>query len=100
MKTITLQQAFKILEDCSAIIIDQGSHTVLYPGLTDLTGEDENEFLCLSWQDEEGQEYREAFLEGANRKVTIEKSSMFLIDGTNAEEFQLTVLMPQNLEKV
>ena len=94
MKTITLEEAYKILENCSGVIVDDGA--ILYPSVWELNGKDENEFLYLSWE-EEGLEFNVKFNEGSNREVKVSGCSMFLIEG-DGEETQLTILVPQNLE--
>ena len=93
MKKIPLQEAYKILEDASAIIVDDG--VLVYPALAELEFSDENEFLYITWSDEDGQEYDLHFAEGDNQEVKISGSSMFLID-TDAEgeedATQITIL--------
>lgn len=98
MKTITLKEAFEILENCSAVVTEE--HTVIYPGLADLTGEDENEWLNISWT-EDGQDFVMIFNEQDNREVKVQGSSLFLVDNecADGEEIQLTILCPQNLEQ-
>jgi len=98
MKTITLKEAYQILEDSSAFIIND--HVLVYAGFDDLTGSDENEFLYFSW-DEEGLEYSLKFCEGDNQEVKISGSSMFLYDtDADGEEdhTQITILTTKNLE--
>ena len=99
MKTIPLQDAHKILEDASAIIVDDG--VLIYPALADLEFSDENEFMYITWSDEDGQEYDLHFAEGDNQEVKISGSSMFLID-TDAEgeedRIQITILTGKELE--
>lgn len=99
MKIIPLQDAHKILEDASAIILDDG--VLVYPALSDLEFSDENEFLYITWSDDEGQEYDLHFAEGDNQEVKISGSSMFLID-TDAEgeedAIQITILTTKELE--
>jgi hypothetical protein len=99
MKDIPLQDAYKILEDASAIIIDDG--VLVYPALAELEFSDENEFMYLTWSDEDGQEYSLHFAEGDNQEVVIEGSSMFLMD-TDAEDdtdaIQITILTTKELE--
>ena len=94
MKTITLSQAHKILEDCSAVITED--HVLLYPALSDLTGDPENEFMYLSYEDE-GLAYYVKFAEFENKSIEVWGSSMFL-HKTEGDIFQITVLVPQNLE--
>jgi len=98
MKTITLKEAYSILEEASAIIID-GS-VVTYPSLSDLEDDDTNEFMYLTW-DDEGQVYELKFNEGDNQKIIIVGSSMFLHD-TNSDgiedHIQITILTTKELE--
>jgi len=99
MKTIPLEEAYKILEDASAIIIDD--NVLVYPALSDLEFSDENEFMYLTWSDEDGQEYSLHFAEGENQQVKVSGSSIFLLDtDAEAEEdaIQITILTTKELE--
>jgi hypothetical protein len=99
MKTITLKEAYQILEDASAVIIDDS--VLVYPALDMIEGSDENEFLYLSWDDEDGQEYSLKFCEGENQEVKVIGSSMFLYDtDADGEEdhTQITILTTKELE--
>lgn len=95
---IPLQKAFEILQDASAIIVND--QIVVYPSLSDLEDDDTNEFLSISW-DEGGLEYILKFNEGDNQEVSVIGSSMFLYDTDTMDEddhTQITILVPQNLE--
>jgi hypothetical protein len=95
---IPLQKAFQILQDASAVIIND--QIVVYPCLADLDGDDTNEFLSITW-DEGGLEYSLKFNEGDNQEVGVFGSSMFLYDTDTMDEddhTQITILVPQNLE--
>lgn len=95
---IPLQKAFEIIQDASAVIINES--TLLYPRLSDLTDDEANEFLYFNW-DEEGLEYSLKFCEGDNQEVEIVGSSMFFYDAdANGKEdhTQITILVPQRLE--
>lgn len=94
MKTITLEKAFDILEECSAIVHD---NVVSYPGLADLSGEDDNEFLYMSWENDEHLNYAIRFTEGSNRSIKVSGSSMFLVDH-EGDETQITILEPKQLD--
>ncbi len=96
MRTITLADACRILTDCSAVIVTDVT-SLMYPSVADLTGEGENEFLYLSWSDDEGLDYAIKFQESNNREVKVKGSSMFLTDD-EGEETELTILEPANLE--
>ncbi len=95
MKTITLQEAHSILENCSGVINEE--HVITYPNLADLTGDDDNEWLYIFWNDDKGQDYRVKCVEENNKEIKVSGSSMFLIDN-EGDDFQLTVLVPQDLE--
>jgi hypothetical protein len=98
MKTITLTEAHRILEDASAVIINDD--VVLYPSLDMIEGSDENEFLFFRW-DDGGLEYTLKFCEGDNQEVKVVGSSMFLYDThANREEdhTQITILTTKELE--
>ena len=98
MKTIPLEEAYKILEDASAVIINDS--IVVYPALSDLEYSDENEFMYFQW-DDEGLEYYLKFCEGDNQEVKICGSSMFLFDTDANDEddhTQITILTTKKLE--
>ena len=96
MKTITLDQAYRWLESCSAVIWDD--NFLCYPSLSQLVTDDpENEFLYLSITDEEG-ELSVKFKQGNNETIEVGGNSMFLIDD-EGDTIQLTLLCPINVEK-
>jgi hypothetical protein len=97
VKTIPLQEAYALLENASAVIVDD--HVLVYPGLSGLEGDDANEFLYLRWEDE-GLGYRLTFNEEFNREVDIVGSSLFLYDtdaSADDSATQITLLVPQEL---
>jgi len=99
MKNIPLEEAYKILEDASAVIIDD--NVLVYPALADLEFSDENEFMYITWSDDEGREYALKFAEGDNQQVKVSGSSIFLLDtDAEAEEdaIQITILTTKELE--
>jgi len=93
---ITLKEAYQILENASAVIIDENA--LVYPSLWELDGTDENEFLYLSWE-EGGTDYSLKFAEGDNREVEVSGCCLFLYD-TDADDetchTQLTILVPKD----
>ena len=98
MKTITLKEAYQILEDANAVIID--NDVVLYPSLEPISGDELNEFLFFRW-DDGGLEYTLKFLEGDNQEVKVVGSSMFLYDTESEGEddhIQITILITKELE--
>ena len=95
MKKITLKEAYNLLEDASAVIID--NDVVLYPSLEPISGDELNEFLFFRW-DDGGLEYTLKFLEGDNQEVKVVGSSMFLYAEGDNEHTQLTILTTKELE--
>jgi hypothetical protein len=98
MKTITLKEAYQILEDANAVIID--NDVVLYPSLWELRDDETNEFLYFRW-DDGGLEYTLTFKEGDNQEVKVVGSSMFLHDTDSEGEddhIQITILTTKELE--
>jgi hypothetical protein len=102
MKTITLDEAYHILENAAALVIND--HVLVYPSLSQLTDDEDNVFLYLSWNNNDS--FQLKFAQGDNPTVQVEGSSMFLYD-TNAflytndigehDHTQITVLVPKKL---
>jgi len=95
MKTITLKEAFRILEDASAVIINDD--VVLYPSLDMIEGSDENEFLFFRW-DDGGLEYALKFCEGDNQEVEVAGSSLFFYAVGDIYRTEVTILTKKELE--
>lgn len=95
MKTITLQQAYQILEDCAAV--QWGSEDFLcVPALLPPNEDPENEFMYLNGEDSEGQEYSVTFKEGNNQTVKVDGSQLILED-TEGEECLIYILVPAKI---
>jgi hypothetical protein len=67
MKIMPLKEAYQLLENASAVIIEDD--IVLYPSLWELRDDDTNEFLFFRW-DDGGLEYDLTFKEGNNQDCT------------------------------
>lgn len=100
-KTISLDEAYRLIEFASAVVID---NVVTYPSMSQLLAEDDpeaadNEWLYLEWDDsQEGFEYSVKFTQGPNQSPRLEGSSIFLIDH-EGEETQITLLAPARITK-
>lgn len=92
---ITLAQAFDLLENCSAVVMDD--NTVIYPNLLDLEGKEDNEFVNFSWTNGEGYDHYVACNEGENKTVEINGSLMTLVDN-DTDELDLTLLAPMDIK--
>jgi hypothetical protein len=93
-KSISLADACVLLEDCSAVIVD---NVVTYPCLEDLDGDPDHEFLRLTWTDEEGNGFDVLFHEGKNAKVKLSGSDLLLVDA-DGDETPVTLLAPMTLK--
>jgi hypothetical protein len=90
---IPLKDAYRILENCSGIVINGA---VTYPALYELTGEDDNQFLYFSW-DEGYSEMSQTFEEAHNGEVDITESYMTLYD-MEGDPTTIQILIPQDLQ--
>lgn len=94
MRNITLEKAFKLLDNASAIILDD--EILVYQSLSGLTDEDDNEFLFVTWSDYKGDEYYNCFRQGENEIIEISDSSMFLTD-TEGDLCKITILTEKKI---
>lgn len=92
MKTISLQEAYNILEECSAVITED--YGLCYPSLWDLIGEDDNEWLFCQWDDEKGYVYSLVFNEDCG-EIKFDGTNLYLTDAED-DEVKLTLLVPMN----
>jgi len=99
MKTITLQEACNLIENSSALIIDNDIRPLMYPSLW-IEDEVDEEFMYLEYE-YNFCEYVLKFKRSENQNVKVSGTSMFLID-TEAENendhTKITLLAPMNLE--
>jgi hypothetical protein len=82
MKSLNLTNAFEILTQVDAIVLEG---RVLAPTLFDLEYEPENEFMRLLWS-ENGLDFEVAFNEGDNNELTIDGSLLTLVNSEGEEE--------------
>ena len=89
---ITLAKAVALLNECSAVIIDEDVLT--YTGFVEETEEDTNEFLFLTWESE-GLDYSIAFLEKDNQEVELDiETATLTMKDKDGEPCDLTLLYP------
>jgi hypothetical protein len=100
VKTITLKKARNILKEAfynGAVLPDDDAP--IWPSVNELNGKPDNEFLllqlCGGLLFSEGPEY--SFIEGDNKRVEIQGSSMFLVS-TIGKKIQVKILQERNLE--
>jgi hypothetical protein len=92
MKKITLNQTLVLLEQCSAVIVDD--NTLIYPRVDG----DSEEFLFISWE-EEGEEYIVTFNKDDNKEVSIKGAKLTLID-SEGNGCDLTLLTPMGEDEM
>lgn len=103
MKQIPLSRAYMLLQDCSAVQVDDG--LVAVPSLMG-TDNPDGEFMHLVWSDtngicessDSGYLYEYYFNKDDNETVTINGATMTLVS-TEDEEITLTLLMDWNVEE-
>lgn len=98
MKEITLYDAYNILQQCSAVVIDG---KLVEPSLLGYEESSENEFMCLTWgEDYENEDFiiEVAFTEGDNETVCVDGCKMYLTS-TEGEEEELLLLKEFYAEK-
>jgi hypothetical protein len=91
MKEINLHTAYDILQQCPAILLEG---RLIEPTFLGLGDKDNNEFMCISWEEEyEDDVYTVelVFEEGDNEIVEIDGCIMRLIS-TDGEQEEITLL--------
>lgn len=87
-RVITLQEAYDLIENASAVIID--GNALCYPSLDELTGEDHNEWLYCSWTDGEGYDYYVKFIEEPT-EILFDGKTIYMKDNED-EDTEITLL--------
>lgn len=95
--TIPLEKAIRLLNESSAIIVD--NDFVIYAG-AEITSHDEP-FMELAW-DYEDEDYGAVFYPEDNEVVNFAGGSIWLTARTEeaVEEYQITLLEPMNLDRI
>ena len=93
---ITLEEAFKVLEECSALSTEDGE--LFYPNISDLVGDDKNTFAYFAWKDDDGLNHIVKFAEGENQLVAFVHNLMKLVD-SEGNEFNFYVLAPMDIKE-
>jgi hypothetical protein len=96
---IPLKNAYALLEEASAVIVDD--YALMYPALYELKDDPDNEFLLLAWE-EDGKEYILHFTEEKNQTVKVSGTSLFLYEENSEgpdDHVQISLLKTQTLEK-
>ena len=94
MKTINLTNAFEVLTEATAVVLEG---RVLAPHLFDLEYNPDNEFFRLAWE-EDGLEFEISFEEGDNNEVVVNGHTMKLISNEGVEE-EFELLKEFNIEE-
>lgn len=91
MKTISFEQAVRILDDCSAVI--WGNSNLCYPAIM---GDEDDEYVVLALTDGDGRDLRAEFRAADNGSVLVDRDrlAMTATDGTG---LFIIVLVPAAL---
>jgi hypothetical protein len=98
MKPITLDDAYDLLMQCNAVMLED---KILEPVLMGIEYDDNNEFLYLFWEEEHknGDLFVEVvFYEGDNQKAELNGSTLTLVNSEGQEE-DLVLLKDWDAEK-
>lgn len=90
MKTIPLKTAHELIENAAAIIADHDALT--YPSVSELTGEEDNEFLFIRWVNDEGLEFQIRAVEENNQSVKVTDQGDLVLVDDEGNEFEITLL--------
>ena len=85
---ITLEQAYYLLDQASAVIMDD--HVVTFANTSELTGEADNEFLYVGWEDD-GLDFSVTAREGENQSVEA-NGPRLTFTNSDGELFDVTLL--------
>lgn len=93
MKKINLKEAYSILKDSKGVIVDE--EFITFVNLHNPTGEGDNIFLELDWNDGDGYTYTLKFREKDNQEIKVSKTSLFLKEAfaDEVEIFPLTTVI-------
>lgn len=97
MKNITLRQAYELIQQSAAVVID--GDALAYPSLDGLTGDPNNEWMNICWRSYEGAmngiTFRITFIE-EDQTITFDGSTITMQDSEGIEvSLTLLVMMQQ-----
>ena len=91
MKEINLHQAYDLIQQSAAVILEG---RLVEPTLMGVEDDDSNEFMYLTWEEEYEDEdltVEISFIEGDNQVALVDGCTLTLI-GSDGEEEELTLL--------
>jgi hypothetical protein len=99
MKTITLEQTYDLFDKNTAIRVV--GHYMDYAAMNTkgIVGEDDTQFMFISWTDYDGRVFDISFLEKYNKEVRIEGERIYPKD-EYGDEVDIEIMKPINIEKL
>jgi hypothetical protein len=91
MKTITLEEAYALIQSAHAVVVNDENAGLCYPSLWEF-GDDE--WLFCSYEDDHGWSYDHSFNEEP-QEIKFNGTSIFMKD-SNGEDVELILLVPMN----
>lgn len=98
MKTIELEEAIELISEATAVVVE---NHVVFPSILELMDDEDNVFLELSWENDDGLIWNLKFIEGDNKTIQISGSKMYLRDTASSDiddTIELELLVPMELE--
>ena len=98
MKEINLHQAYDLLQQSAAVLLEG---RLVEPTLMGVEDDDSNEFMYLTWEEEYEDEdltVEISFIEGDNQVALVDGCTLTLI-GSDGEEEELTLLREFDAEE-
>lgn len=98
IRNIPLQDAYNLLDKSAAIIVSsQPGNPIIYPELSKLTGELDNQFLSIYYIGDDAYEFVFSFKESNNQNPQIDTITNELILEDDEGEIRLLLLTPMVL---
>jgi hypothetical protein len=91
MKEINLYEAYNLLQQCPVVLLEGRP---IEPTLMGYEDKDNNEFMCLTWEEEYEDEpvvFEVVFVEGDNQNVELDGCKLYLVN-TDGEQEEITLL--------
>jgi hypothetical protein len=95
---ITLQLAVQMLNSAAAVIVDDD--ILIYTGEVEIPEDLDNEFMMLSWSDDDGNEFSYSYFPKDNQTPTVRGNHLFLRAEGDTEDTKFTLLEVSKLDWV
>jgi hypothetical protein len=87
---LKLKQAYRILENCAAVSTEDGA--LMYPSLSELDGNPENEFAYFEWNDTESGDVMAVKCKEENNEIVEVSDNIMTLEDTEGDKFTIYLL--------